>query len=159
MIQVKTFNTFWQYMKDQVTGVSKAKTVADESELTKYIKEIADKEVFLIAVIPSSDTDFVNLDNKKEDDNCVVYILKKSNVSDMTDADLLNDRSDTQDMITILKKKLFDMSCDCESQDPNIKLTRTLVPSFHTDPEYNYLGCNGWSISFKWKTNAYNNAF
>ena len=158
MIGVKTYKSFWDYLKTYISGITTVKIVADEKELEKFLRELADKEVVLIAVIPSSDTDYSNLDNKKEDDNSVVYILKKSNQSDMTEAELLTLRDDTQVQITALKKKLYDMACDTDSVDSYTKLARRMVPAFHTDPEYDYLGCNGWSISFKWKTNAYDNA-
>ncbi len=159
MIGVKTYKTFWEYIKTQVTGINLVKVVADEKELEKFLRnDISDKDVVLIAVIPSSDTDYSNLDNKQEDDNSVVYVLKKSNQSDMTEDELMTLRDDTQVQITALKKKLYDMACDMDSADAKIKLARRMIPSFHTDPEYDYLGTNGWSISFKWKTNAYDNA-
>jgi len=157
MIGVKKYKDFWDNIVNYIAGITLVKIVANEKELEKFLRDLEDKEVVLIAVIPSSDTDFLNLDNKKEDDNSVVYILKKSNQSDMTEDELLTLRDDTQAQITNLKKKLYNMVCDTDSEDSFTRMARKLIPSFHTDPEYDYLGCNGWSISFKWKTNAYDN--
>ena len=158
MIRVKAYKTFFEHMANCVTGINKVLIVADEQELEKLLREIEDKAVIMIAVIPSSDTIFTDLDNKQEDDNSVVYIIKKTTARDMTEDDLLDVRDDTQQKIMQLKDQLYYMAMDRESQDPIIKMARRLVPIFHTDPEYNYLGCNGWSISFKWKTNSYDNS-
>jgi len=158
MIRVKEYKTFFEHMANCVPGINKVLIVADEQELEKFLREIADKAVVMIAVIPSSDTIFTDLDNKQEDDNSVVYIIKKTTARDMTEDDLLNVREDTQQKIMQLKDQLYYMAMDTESQDPINKMGRRLVPIFHTDPEYNYLGCNGWSISFKWKTNSYDNS-
>jgi hypothetical protein len=158
MIRVKTYKHFFEHMAEAVQGISKVYTVADEQELEKFLRDLEDKEVVLVAVIPSSDTIFSDLDNKQEQDNAVVYILKKTSDSDMTEDDLLDLRDDTQIQITELKEQLHRMAMDTDSLDPHIEMARRLVPVFHTDPEYNYLGCNGWSISFKWKTNSYDNS-
>lgn len=77
MIRVKTYKHFFEHMAESVQGISKVYTVADEQELEKFLRDLEDKEVVLVAVIPSSDTIFSDLDNKQEQDNAVVYILKR----------------------------------------------------------------------------------
>jgi hypothetical protein len=158
MIAVLDYKAFWEYIAAAVQGITSVKTVGDIRELEKFLKDMPENEVNLIAVLPSSDTDYTNLDNKQETDNSVVYLLKKTNASDMTENDLLMMRVQTQQQMTAVKEKLYTMAMDMDSTNKNILMARRLQPLFHTDPEYDFLGCNGWSISFKWKTNAYDNA-
>ena len=56
-----------------------------------------------------------------------------------------------------LKLKLISMSNDTDHLSPHSHLLHGLqIGTMHTDPEYNLLGCNGYGLSFKVKTNPLN---
>ena len=153
MILLATYKTFW----DHIAGVIQCSTVmlvSDESELQKKIRDVADGEKILVAVIPSSDIFALDRDDYSEIDSCFVFILKKSDAASLTESELLAEREETQGMMIAAKTEMLRLADDFTNHPDAIPhLMRHLVEGkIHTDPEYNYLGCNGWSISFSLRT-------
>ncbi len=149
MVPVRTYRTFWEHMKTLVPQVNTVYLFATEKELTKYIAEVTTNDILLLALIPSSDTKAANIDNLTEVAPCVIFILRKTTDGDLSPEQLFEDREITQGVMNAVKQKMWDMAGDFDHQDANTRLMRRLILNgMHTDPEYNYLGCNGWSLAF-----------
>jgi len=109
------------------------------------IKEIPAAEFFLAVVIPSSDTKAENIDNIKEVEPWLIYLLEKTDRKSITQANRLTSVAKQQQILRRIKEfmrsDIYDGTIPC-----NI---RPDLNSMHTDPEDNFIGCEGYSLSFK----------
>jgi len=158
MVPIRVYKRFWEQIASHI-GCTLTMIVSDESELQKKIKEVDAGQKILIAVIPSSDFSAQDRDNVSEIDTCFVFILVKSDAASLTEDELFNEREMTQNMMIHAKTEMMRLADDMTTHpDEPAHLMRHLAEGkIHTDPEYNYLGCNGWSISFALRTLGINN--
>ena len=145
MIKIRIFKSLWDSMAVRVDA-TKAILVRDETELAQKIKGIDSGELFLVVVIPSSDTSARDNDNILEKETVIVYCVMKVSHSNQDDADVLDCMEITQDCITALKNCLLEDAENCDSEYHTF-IKRIDFNRLHTDPEYNYLGCDGYSLS------------
>jgi len=158
MVPVKTFKAYWDAVS-AFLGIDLTLMVSDETELQQQIKEVDNGGVILVAVIPSADTEAPDADNIEEIDNCFLFILKKISIQDLTRAELLDIQEETQALLAAVKEKMTGDFENVNSDTPGSVLMRRLViDKMHTDPEYNYLGCTGWSLSFQLKSIGFSHA-
>lgn len=149
MIRVRPFSEYWDAMKTRILGITQVAVVSHESDLADRIKSYAESDIILVSIIPSSDSMAPDPDNITEHNQLLVYILKKIDSRSETPNSFINDMEETQDIMTVLKKLIQE-----DKSDESCGIFRFAnMSGMHTDPEYNYLGCNGWSVSFKVKTN------
>lgn len=59
-----------------------------------------------------------------------------------------------QGIMKDIKDFMLNDKVSCESAYHEL-MSRLNEKSFHQDPEYNYLGCDGWSLSFKFGSMGY----
>jgi hypothetical protein len=125
--------------------VNKLLLVRSESELVLDIKEIPAGEFFLAVVIPSTDTRAENIDNVKEVEPWLIYLLEKTDRKAITQANRLTSVANQQQILRRIKEfmrtDMGDGTIPC-----NI---RPDLNSMHSDPEENFIGCEGYSLSFK----------
>ena len=129
--------------------------VDDEPELANKIKEIEVGSIILVAVTPSSDLNAENEDNYGDIDTCVIYSLMKVNASDQTDEDIMNERELTQNTMRDIRTLMAELEGICDGTDAASLLKQFMRGKQHVDRERNYLGCNGYSLSFGIKTNGF----
>lgn len=153
MIKIKDFKAYWDAMATR-TGASKCVLVRTESEMAQKIKGIVANELFMVVVIPSSDTVSRDNDNIMEKETVIVYALKKVSRKDQTDISMLDDQEQTQNCISTIKYLLLS---DAETHDADYHALIKYIDfnRLHTDPEYNYLECDGYSISFALTTTGF----
>jgi len=126
-------------------GFEVIKLARTEDELAKIIKDVDD--YMLIGIVPSSDTIAGGVDNIIENDTIVLYIIHKVSDRDRDDSQIEAD-------ITIAQQYVYDIKYMLQNlydhfDHPLNSLVRKIdFNSMHTDPEYNYMGCDGYSISF-----------
>ena len=147
MINVKTYKNYWQDMVNRLSDLKESVLVANEAQLKEKIDDLDDFPV-LVATIPSADGKATDVDNKKEVTNCLIFILKKVAASDRTDDSYIDDMQLMQQMIEEIEDKMEADKTDCDSSWHDL-LKHLDVASYHIDPEFNYLGCDGWSLSFR----------
>jgi hypothetical protein len=156
MVSISTYKAFWDYIKSVVAGIDEVLLVHERADLQMTIKEVNENSVILMAIIPSSDTESASLDDIKEFDSCFLFVIRKSDPKDQTNDDFLTDLGSTQVIMGNVKDKMIELAGDTEHC--NIPpayahlMHRLVINGMHTDPEYNVVGCNGWSLSFKLKT-------
>jgi hypothetical protein len=152
MVPINSYDSFWKHIA-QIVGITQVLLVSDEAELANCIKEVADQATILVAVIPPSDTDARDNDNLLEADPCVIFVVQKIDPKDYTYEQMLKARSDTQALMTSVKLQMKAHALDYDHNDAGTLIMRRLdLNKMHTEPEYNYLGCTGWSLSFLLKS-------
>lgn len=132
-------------------GATRCILVRNETELAQKIKSMVNRELFLVAVIPSSDTTARNDDNILEKEMVILYALKKVSHKEQNDEDVINDMELTQDCITDIKTNLLSDAQDDDADYHHI-IKRVDFSRMHTDPEYNYFECDGYSVSLELTT-------
>lgn len=146
MIKIKDFKAYWDAMATR-TGASKCVLVRTEAEMAQKIKGIVAGELFLVVVIPSSDTVSRDNDNIMEKETVIVYAIKKVSRKDQTDSIVLDEMEQTQNCISMIK---YFLHSDAETHDAAYHALIKYIDfnRLHTDPEYNYFECDGYSLSF-----------
>jgi len=165
MIPVRQFKSLWDYVADNIKDLRGDKLITgvylvdDESHMNAIVKnKIRNKQVFLVARTPSSDEIMINQDNFAEMDQVLIYVLKKVAAADMNEDDLMDEREETQIIMTRVKQFLKDLMDDTDNcNEYSMMLKGFFRSKKHTDRERNFLECNGWSISFGLQTNSYDN--
>ena len=152
MIPVREYQAFWQYMASQLTSIEKVLIVDDESDLQKKIADIDNGCIILVAVIPSADFNALDEDNFGDIDTCVLYLLQKVNDRDQTDEDIMNERASTQEIMNRIRRLMLDLAERYDASGPVRFMKQVIRAKQHVDRERNYLGCNGYSLSFGIKT-------
>lgn len=124
--------------------------VRTESEMQQRIKDV--DGWLLVMVIPSSDTRAFSSDNIAEDEQAIVYMVTQRTESNTDYDDMVENCEEAQLRMAAFKLYLYDISQSCEH--PLHEICKQMdFNTFHTDPEYNYMGCDGYSLSFVLKTN------
>jgi hypothetical protein len=156
MIPVKDYKATWDFIKSRVPQIEHFFLVDDESELSKKLKQIADKSIVLIAVIPTTDSQAFDEDNVSDVDTCVIYILQKVNERNLDDDDLLAEASFTQNVLNLVLAEMAELSFNHQDDSKHSIMRNLLRGKTHVDRERNYLSCNGWSLGFYLKTEGFN---
>ena len=157
MVRVREYKILWEYIKSIVSGIDHLFMVDDETELTDRISQLSDGDISLVVVYPSTDSQAFDEDNIPEVDSCVIFILQKIEQRNIDDADLLDEREATQELLAAIRQCMYDLMIN-HSDDSNHRIMHRLIEGKqHIDRERNYIGCNGWSLSFSLKTNAFIN--
>jgi hypothetical protein len=126
-------------------NVKKLMLVRSETELVLDIKNIPAGEFFISVVIPSSDTKSMTIDNVKEVEPWLIYLLEKTDKKSITQETRVTSVALQQQILskikTYIRSDIFERTFPC-----NI---RPDINSMHSDPEDNFVGCEGYSLSFK----------
>ena len=165
MIPIRQFKELWDYVADNISDTHGDKIITgvylvdDESHMNAIVKnKISNKQIFLVARTPSSDEIMINQDNFAEMDQVLIYVLKKISAGDMSEEDLMDEREQTQVIMTRIKQFLKDLMDDTDDSNEFTMMLKSFYRSKkHTDRERNFLECNGWSLSFGLQTNSYDN--
>lgn len=156
MIPVDVYSNLWQFIASRVNGIDQTLVVHEESDLALTIRDMAGGTVLLMAILPSTDAQSEGFDNYHETDSCFVFVVKKSDRGSLLWQEFLDEIGQLQKIIAAVKKQLLILGADTDHTTEYSHLLHGLIiPSMHTDPEYNLLGCNGWGLSFKIKTNGF----
>ena len=156
MVPVRSYKAFWEYVATQITEIKRVICVDDESELSKKIEDVADKEIILVAPYPSSDFNPLDEDNFGDVDTCLIYLLMKINVKNETEEDILTERATTQGLLNEIRHLMLDLEAQWTNPTDYSRLMKQLIRGKqHIDRERNYFGCNGYSLSFGLRTNNF----
>jgi len=153
MINIITYRDYWESVKNRVAAIQSCLVVATEHQLGEKITNISEYPL-LVAVIPSADPNSRDVDNVKEVNTGFIFVLKKLAESDKTDDSYLEVMNETQLAMQEVKNLVAADFSDCDAPGHEV-MKRLDVSSFHQDPEYNYLGHDGWSLSFKFTSVGY----
>lgn len=153
MISIKKYKQYWEHILTEVPDLKAMALVATEEGLGKKIKDQKDFPL-LVVIIPSSDPRSPDPDNIRELNQGIIFILYHRAASDQTDDNYVEDMDNTQLIMKAVKEAMHTDMAECELEfHPEMKELDT--NSFHMDPEYNFLGCHGWSLSFQFLSTGY----
>jgi hypothetical protein len=155
MVRVKDYKALWEYIRSTVKGIDYLFMVDDEAELTNKIKSISDGDANLVIVFPTTYSTAYDEDNIPDVDSCVIFILQKISEMDVDEADLMNQRENTQDLLTMIRASMYALATDHANDDNHHIMHKMIAGKQHIDRERNYLWCNGWSLSFSLVTDAF----
>ena len=147
MVNIRTYKEYWEDMVTRIAELKESYIVAIETQLQKKISDVVEFPI-LVATVPSSNPDSKDEDNTGETNSCLIFILKKVAENDRDDANYIDDMELMQSIMKQIKDNMLTDMVNCEATYHEL-LSYLDVKSFHQDPEYNYLGCDGWSLSFK----------
>lgn len=143
MVRIRTYRDFWESLRVKYPQIKTVLMVTKEEDLAGRIKAMSqDQFPVLVSIIPSADSQGRNVDAVTDKHTGLIYILKKFDQSSQTDETLLNDQEETQDLLTAVKSDILNAA-----SSPGGMFYRLDINSMHVDPEYNYLGCHGWSMA------------
>lgn len=132
------------------TALAHAEWVTTESELSRKVPNLKTNHFpLLVYVTPSFDPEGKDADNMKEVASMLFFVLKNGRFQSEKESTQQADMDETLSIIKDLKQYLINGF----PSNPDCVVPNGVIPhSFHIDPEFNYLGCNGWSMSFQIKT-------
>ena len=155
MIPVRKYKALWDFIESQIHAIDTVLMVDDETELANKIKEVEDRSIILVVITPLSDINAADEDNYGDVDTCLIYLLQKVDPRDESDEDIMNERELTQNTMTAIRILMLDLEGRCDGTDAARIMKQVIRGKQHVDRERNYLGCNGYSLSFGIKTNGF----
>lgn len=143
-----------QVCQDAVTNVPAIKTfraLVNPEHLRKHLLDMKQEDFpVLVGVLPSASSKAPDEDNIRWGNHLMFFILKKVNYSgrkhgeELSDYQMLQDA--TRDVFDLWLQRKMDRESGCSFYND-------LDPDQVTiDSEYNFLGCDGWSIAFNLNT-------
>lgn len=147
MVGIKKYKEYWKDIVSRIEGLKSAHLVANEAQLKNKVANIAEYPI-LVATVPSSGSSSKDEDNTSDSNLGLIFILKKVADSDRTEGSYEDDMQLMQDVMQEVRDLMEADKVDCEATYHEL-IERLDVSSFNQDPEYNYLGHDGWSLSFK----------
>lgn len=148
MIRIGEYKAYWQTIIALVPDLQQAVMVANEAQLKDVLTGTPQYPI-LVATIPSASADGRDVDAYSERNSALIFVLEKTAASDRTSDSYLAMMDRLQLVCAAIKARMLEHYAGCH---PVMK--RLDVGSLHMDPEYNYLGHDGWSLSFKFTTNG-----
>jgi hypothetical protein len=145
-MKIKDYTGYFKTdVKNAVAAIDEVFIVSNESQLAEKIKKVTKSQIILVVIVPSHDINAPDVDNVRNTSTCLLYVLKSYSNRDKVDSDFENALEETQDVLMDIQQKMID---DVEEHGA-VHLMHSFEPNNqHVDPEYNYLGCNGWSLAF-----------
>jgi len=153
MVRTSDYRAYFEAMKVLDARITIVKPVIKEDHLAGIIKKIKSTDIILTCVIPSADTNALDGDNYGDLNSGLIYILKKADRTGDIDSKVWERIDLLQEIMEGVKNKMLSDNANCENY-PNM-MSLLELNSLHTDPEYDFLGCDGWSLSFNFKTNEF----
>jgi hypothetical protein len=146
MLSPKTLKTYFLGYKQRVSGITDVFALVKEDELQKRIKNIPTGNVALIIIIPSYDSKSPDRDNITEDAPVLMLLVKRMDRKDDTEDSYLDTLDEMVTKLKLVRKCMLDDKALC-----NNIMRHLSTDGIHTDPEIDYLGCFGYSMSFRMK--------
>ncbi|MCH8491443.1 MAG: hypothetical protein LAT81_16180 [Oceanicaulis sp.] len=151
MILVSDLFQLGQDATAHIEGLNSSIVVVEESHFRKRLGAMKESDFpTLVAVMPSAQSNARDVDNIKWNNRLMFFILKRINYSNRTYEQELTDFQVSQ----IITQKFFDYLIQRKLQYDSCNPLRELDPDrVLIDPEYNFLSCDGHSISFQLEKN------
>lgn len=154
MTDIKIYRDYWLSVKARITSIKHVILVRTEAELKVKVAKIPNDEIFLVLVVPSSDTSAPDFDNIREKETAIVYALKKVARSNQTEVSEVDDMQQMQQLIRSIKDMMLADAENCANAYHDL-VKEIDFSRMHTDPEFNFLESDGYSISFVLTTQGF----
>nr|DAF27310.1 MAG TPA: hypothetical protein [Caudoviricetes sp.] len=146
MINLVQFRRYWESVSDRIASVTGVLPVTIDKEMGKKIQALPVGSLTIFVFPPLADSDARNPDSFREDNKCVIFVMKKYNPQRQSAFSLLEE---TQPAVEEVKRLLLaDHLTPCS---PLVIDTS----SIETAPETELYGTfAGWSVAFNAKTSG-----
>lgn len=144
MINLLQYREYWERVAARLESVTGVLPVTIDKDMSRRIQSLASGSVTLFVFPPIADSTAKNADSFKEDNRCVIFVMKKYDPQRKTSFDILEE---TQPVTENVKSMLLDdLSAPCAP-------FKIEVDSIETAPETELYGVfAGWSIAFNAKS-------
>lgn len=154
MINFRKLSLWTNYLNLNFEGINDSRLIVNQTDLRDIFEDLTPNSYpFAAVVVPSSKGDARDEDNYGEVSQLLFFLLMPTEEMGEYEHRLSLMRM-MQDSIAAIKQDLRDQREDEELSFHEIFKGLDLN-SFHTDPERNFMGHDGWSVSFKVKTEQY----
>lgn len=143
MLSPKTLKTYFNGYKQRVQGITHVFCLVTEAEIQKRIKSIPIGSIVLIIIVPSSETDSPDVDNIDENSPILTMLVKRIDRKDDTEDGYLDTLHDMAIMLQEVRSCMLYDKQYCSSI-----MRHLMCSNIHTDPEVDFYGCFGYSMSF-----------
>jgi len=140
MISLADYRKYWEGLARRVEALTGVLSVTIDDQMGKKIQSLPAESVTLFVLPPLAESDAKNVDNFKEVNKCVVFVMAKYDPQRRNSFDVLEQ---TQPIIDEVKSILLgDQRAGCP-------VMRVEADSIDTAPETELYGrFAGWSIAF-----------
>lgn len=149
MIHIKRYreliNTVVTNVNAQLVGDKISDFILSPTE-QQATKKISDKPgILILAKMPPTSSEILSKDDYSENNQCLIFILKKVDISAVDDNDEIEIYADLQGIMQLVKQEILNLGMN----NGITSETETLSKPFRTEWEYQiYGGFNGLSLSF-----------
>jgi hypothetical protein len=143
MVPIRQYVTFFTSVVAEITAISRLIRIETDTQMVKKADKLEHNELVLFLVTPSVRDMLADTDNQGDENVCMAYILKKVDPGNMDDADELNTLEETQNAAIALRENISNKRAQC----PAPYFTRHIKFN-ELHPEFNMMGCIGYSWSF-----------
>jgi hypothetical protein len=147
MVGIKAYKEYWKNMVMRVAALKLAVMVANEAQLKSVVSNIGSYPI-LVSTVPSASANSKDEDNTGDNNLGIIFILKKVSSNDRSEEAYEDNMQLMQDAMQEVRDNMEADKTDCDATGHQI-MKDLDVKSFNQDPEFNYLGHDGWSLSFK----------
>jgi len=146
MVNISSLLSLAENLKNN-TELNHVIWVTTESELSKKLpKASLTSFPALVVVTPSYDSKGSDRESIRDITSLIFFILSKQSHQNIKEEELVMDMDKT---LSICKQIETILISGFPNQDTCYISNHVDPESFHIDPEFNYLGCNGWSMTFE----------
>lgn len=144
MILLSNIKSYWDLMAQRIEGIDYVFLFTKEQDLLKKIKGIAINKIAVIVLVPSYDSIAPDADNIHEGATHLLYVTKRVNRKDDDEIAVLSAMDDCQRLLIGIRTLMSYDRRNCNSIMRHVDFNQ-----IHTDPEYDYDGLYGWSMSYR----------
>jgi hypothetical protein len=139
------YSYFGAIPNNRIPAIKGFVMVFNQDDLAEHIRNM---NLFpaIVLVMPGAKTTSRDEDNIVDGSECLLFVLKKLDLKNLATNGIINEMDYLQNDVEKLKQLMVD---DMHNHDTPGHLMHDLDPDgMTTEPEYNYLGCYGWSLAF-----------
>jgi hypothetical protein len=150
MLKVNDFRNYIAVIKDAVPEITESETVMDDSQIKKFVKDLATDTYIILGVIPKHN--FAGKDeNLQSKDTASILVLQKVDRGEQTHEIFLDTINDLQ---AVAKKVVDKLMLDYYDEENCSIIKKLMLPSFDINPIWGLSSCDGYQIDFSLHTNV-----
>ncbi len=142
---IREFKDYLDEIQDEITGINLNKLVTTEKQLTKYLTDLEQEQnALMLGLLPNFGNNSPDsADTFKLRGFTELMILEKTDFSELTDAEFVDQSERLFEIADAVKEKLLMDNCN------GCGIMRFLDPtSIQIVDVYNNSQCNGWTVVF-----------
>lgn len=153
MVSVNELYSYFGQMPQRIAAVKDCLMVFNQENLADAIKNQS-KWPAIVVVMPGAKSDGADEDNVSDASECLVFVIEKLDLKNLGKGEMTSKMDYLQGHMETLKSLMLE---DMHAHEEPNHLMHYLEPDgMTTEPEYNYLGCYGWSLAFRINSPGFN---